>query len=142
MSLPHSTRSLPVLLCAASLALGLSACGNAVSTASFKGEEHEAAQTVANLVTSATASEPSKICANILSAMIVSRLGGKSGCEEAIKRQLAEIDNLEVTVQSVKIAPGGKTATAAVRSIYGGKTRAGTLTLAKEGGKWKVSALP
>jgi len=135
-------RSLAGLLCGASLALGLSACGNTVATSSFKGEEHEAAQVVANLVTYATASEQSKVCADVLSAKIVSQLGGKSGCEEAIKSQLAEIDNLEVTVQSVKIAPGGTTATAAVRSIYGGKTRAGTVTLAKEGGKWRLSALP
>lgn len=144
MSLSAKPRPLPPLLCAAALtlALALAGCGNAVSTTSFKGEEHEAAEVVANLVTYATASEQGKICSDLLAAKILSGLGGKSGCEEAIKNQLAEVDNLEASVQSVKIGAGRTTATAHVRSIYAGKTRAGTLQLVKEGGKWKISAIP
>ncbi len=131
----------PALLCLPLCALLLSACGSTVSTANFKGEQHEVAQTISNLQADATAGEQKKICANDFAATVVSRLGGTKGCEEAIKKQLAEIDSLEVSVQSVKLASGSTSATAAVRSIYEGKTRPGSVSLVKESGKWKVSGL-
>ncbi len=134
-------RRLPVLLCLPPLALVLSACGTTVSTAGFKGEQHEVAQTVSNLQADATAGEQKKICGDDLAAAVVSRLGGSKGCEEAIKKQLAEIDSLEASVQSVKLAAGNTSATAAVTSIYEGKKRPSTVSLVKEGGKWKISGL-
>jgi hypothetical protein len=121
--------------------LALSACGTSVSTSNFKGEEHAVAQAVANLQSHATANEQGKICSNDLSAAVVARLGGKSGCEEAIKTQVSEIENLELTVESVKIAPGGKTATVQVKSTYKNKPRLGTLSLVKEGGSWRIAGL-
>jgi hypothetical protein len=132
---------LPALLCLPPLALVLSACGSTVSTANFKGQQLEVAQTISNLQADATAGEQKKICANDLAAAVVSRLGGTKGCEEAIKKQLAEIDSLEVSVQSIKLATGGASATAAVRSVYEGKTRPSSVSLVKESGKWKISAL-
>lgn len=134
-------RRLLALLCVPSCALALSACGSTVSTAGFKGEQHEVAQTISNLQADATAGEQKKICSDDLAASVLSKLGGLKACEEAIKKQLAEIDSLEVSVQSVKLASGDTGATAAVRSIYEGKTRPSTVSLVKEGGKWKVSAL-
>jgi hypothetical protein len=134
-------RRAPALLSLPLCALTLSACGSTVATAGFKGEQHEVAQTISNLQADATAGEQKKICANDLAAAAVARLGGSKGCEEAIKKQLAEIDSLEVSVQSVKLAAGKTSATAAVKSIYEGKKRPSTVSLVKEGGKWKVSAL-
>src|SRR5271157_4592949 len=105
MRLPLSLTRVPMLLLAPLLTLSLAACGSTVSTSSFKGEEHEVAQTVANLQADSTAGEQSKICANDLSQPVVSKLatvtglGGKKGCEKAIKDQLAEIDNLELSVK-------------------------------------------
>jgi hypothetical protein len=129
-------------MCAPLLVLGIAACGSAsVSTAGFKGEQHEVAQTVANLQSDATAANEKKICANDLSASIVSRLGGTKGCEEAIKNQLAEIDSLEVKVKSVKLGAGGVTATVLVESKSSGKNGSRNVSLVKEGGKWKVSGL-
>jgi len=122
------------------LALGLAACGTTVSTGSFKGEAHEAAQAVANLQADATAGDQGKICANDFAASVVSRLGGTKACEQAIKNQLAEIDNLELGVQSVKLGSAG-TATATVKSTYAGKKKVGPVLLVKEAGKWKVSSL-
>jgi hypothetical protein len=133
-------RRLPALLCLPPLALTLSACASTVSTAGFKGQQHDVAQTIANLQADATAGEQKKICANDLAAAVVSKLGGKKGCEEAIKKQLAEVDSLTVSVQSVKLASGGTSATAAVRSIYEGKTRPSSVSLVKEAGKWRISA--
>ena len=129
-------------LVAASLAaLLLGACGTTVSTSKFKGEEHAAAQAIADFQSHATANEQAKICEQDLAAKVVSGLGGKKGCEAAIKRQLNQVDNLEVTVESVKVAPDGKTATASVKSTYGGKQKPGTITLVKEAGKWRLAGL-
>jgi hypothetical protein len=136
--LPHPRSAIVLLV---PLALGLSACGTSVSTSSFKGEQHAVAQTLANLQSHATASEQGKICSDDLAAAVVTRLGGKSGCESAIKAQLTEIENLELSVQSIVIAPSARTATAQVRSTYKSKTKLGTLALVKEGGSWKVSGL-
>jgi hypothetical protein len=134
-------RRLTCLLCLPPCALALSACGSTVSTAGFKGEQHEVAQTISNLQADATAGEQRKICGDDLAATVIARLGGSKGCEEAIKKQLAEIDSLEVSVQSVKLAAGNARATAAVTSVYEGKKRPSSVSLVKEGGKWKVSAL-
>jgi hypothetical protein len=141
MSPSPKHRRLAALLCAAPLTLGVAACGATVSTSSFKGEEHAAAQTISNLQADATAADQAKLCANDLAVPVVAKLGGKKGCEAAIKSQLTEIDSLEVSVQSVKLSAGGSTATAGVTSTYGGKHKRGTLKLVKETGKWKVSSL-
>jgi len=128
-------------LCTALCAVGLSACATTVSTSSFKGTKQLVAQTVANLQSDATASENKKICANDLSAAVVARLGGAKGCETAIKNQLAQVDSLEVSVQSIDLAAGEASATAHVKSIHQGKNTAATITLVKEGGRWKISGL-
>ncbi len=117
----------------------LAACGSTTSTSSFKGVEHEVAQRVSDLQSDATSSNRENICKHDLSAAIVAKLGGVKKCEEALKKQLAQIDNLEATIVSVKVAPDGKTATAKVKSTYEGKSREKTLPLVKEAGGWKVS---
>jgi hypothetical protein len=129
------------LLCLVLCTVAVAACGTTASTSAFKGEQHEVAETVANLQSDATAAEQKKICANDVAAAVVSRLGGTKGCEAAFKKQLPEVDTLEVTVQSVQIGAGGSTATAHVQSIYAGKKRTTTVSLVKEGKDWKLSAI-
>lgn len=138
----------PKHLCAASclalLATGLAGCGaSTVSTSAFKGEEHEVAQTVSNLQSDATTGEVKKVCTNDLDSALVTRLGGVKACEAAIKNQLAEIDNLEVSVESVHVISAGArpTASAQVKSIHSGKSGPSTLLLVKEDGKWKISGM-
>jgi hypothetical protein len=134
-------RRMPALVCLPLSAVVLAACGSTTTTAPFKGEKHEVAQTIANLQTHATAAEQKKICAEDLAAAVVTRLGGSKHCEAAIKNQLAEVDNLETSVKSVDVTAVGKAATARVNSIDEGKTAAGTVSLVKEGGKWKISGV-
>lgn len=149
-------RRAPILLCWPPLALALAGCATAVSTSSFKGEQHAVAQTVANLQADATAGDEKKICANDLARAVVARLGGAKRCEKAIKEQLDQVDNLEVSVESVTLASGSapsrptaaktpgtppQTATAQVKGIHAGKHRQSTVSLVKEGGKWKLSGL-
>jgi len=138
--LPNPSRA-AFLLCAPLLAAGLAACGNTVSTSGFKGEQHAVAETISNLQSDATASDEKKLCVDDLAEAVVKNLGGAKGCEKAIHDQIAEIDNLEVKVQSIQIAPGATTATAQLKSVYAGKRRPVTVTLVKQGGKWKVSAV-
>jgi copper chaperone CopZ len=129
------------LFCMCLSALALAACAKTVSTAGFKGAEQEVAETIKNLQADATAGEQKKICADDAAASVVAGLGGTKGCEAAIKSQLTEVDSLEVSVQSVKVAPSGTTATAQVKSVHEGKSRESTVSLVKEGGKWKVSSV-
>ena len=70
---------------------------------------------------------------------IVAKLGGQKACEAALKHQLAQIEQLEATIVSVKVAPDGKSATAKVKSTYEGKKREKQVPLVKEGGRWRVS---
>jgi hypothetical protein len=126
---------------AVALTAALAGCGTSTSTSGFSGEKHAVAQTIANLQSDATSGEQKKICANEFAAGVVARLGGQSACERVVKEQLTQISNLETTVESVQIAADGKTATAQVKSIHEGKSRVTAVTLVKEGGSWKVSAL-
>jgi hypothetical protein len=133
-------KRLSALSCAAALAWALAACGSTVSTSSFQGPKHEVAQTISDLQADATSGDQKKVCSRDLAAAVVTRLGGRSGCEKAIKQQLNEIDSLEVSVSSIQLA-GGASATAKVKSVYGGKKRVGTVSLVKEGSRWKLAAL-
>jgi hypothetical protein len=122
-------------------AFALAACGTTVSTTSFKGAQREVAQTIANFQAAATSGEQKKICTEDLAAPLVARLGAAKGCEAAIKSQLAEVDSLDATVESVKLGAGGRTATAQVKGVHEGKKTTSALALVEEGGKWKISGL-
>ena len=124
-----------VLLCS----FGAAACGTTTSTAGFKGAEHEVAQTVADLQSDVAAGERKKICERDLAAPVVTKLGGQKACEAAVKNRVSEIDNTELQVESVKIH--GDTATAQVKSVYEGKKQVRAVTLAKEGSRWKITAI-
>jgi hypothetical protein len=136
-------RRVALLLAAGALALGAGPCGSTGSAGSFKGEQHNVAQTIADLQSDASAGEQGKICSRDLAAAVVEKLNkqGKKGCETAIKEQINQVGNFETTVESVNIESSGRTATAVVKSIYSGKSREKTVRLVKEGGRWKVDGL-
>jgi hypothetical protein len=138
--LNHASALLSCLL----LAGGLAACSNSVATSSFTGEEHEIAQAISNLQADATAGDEKKLCTNDLAASVVAPLNRfRGGCTQAIKNQLAEIDSFELSIKAVRSPTPGTppTATATVKSTWSGKSRLSTVSLVKEAGKWKVSAL-
>jgi Putative lumazine-binding len=134
-----SARQPAVGLCALALAVGVTACSGTTSTSSFKGESHEVAETVSNLTADATDLNQQKVCDNDLAATLTTRLGGSSGCQANLKKQLREIDALSLTIKS--IAVNGNKASARVQSTYSGKNRTSTLLLVKEGPHWKVSGV-
>ncbi len=137
-----TARGTIALLCAPLLATVMAACGAAtsVSTSAFKGEQQKVAQTVAHLQSHATALEAKKICAEDLAVARVAQLNTAPGhCKQALESQLKQIDSFETTVQTVQI--NGATATARVKSVSGGKKTLQTVTLVREGGKWKISGV-
>ena len=139
------------------LAGALAGCASSVSTSSFKGEQHDVAQTISDLQSDVTAGDEHKICANDLAASLVAQLNtvqetrnghivrrAVSGrCRRVVKDQLSEIDSTDMKVESVTLAQGAapRSATARVRSVYSGKRRFATLALVKEGGRWKIARL-
>jgi hypothetical protein len=134
-----SAKQLAVGLCALALPVGVAACGETVSTNSFKGESHKVAETVSNLENDATDLDQQKVCENDLAATLTTRLGGSSGCQANLKKQLREIDALTMTIESVSV--NGTKALARVKSTYSGKSLTRTLTLVKEGSHWKISGV-
>jgi hypothetical protein len=127
------------LLCLPPLVAGAAACGTkVVSTGAFKGEAHAVAQAISNLQSDVTAGDQQKVCANDLARAVLAHLdAAHGGCKEAIKSQLAEIDNPELSVKAVQVS--GTSASAQVKSVFSGKSRLSTLALVKESGRWKVS---
>jgi len=127
--------ALPVALaCGAS---ALAGCGETVSTSSFKGEQRHVAETVSNFQKDATASDEQKLCANDLAKTLTKRLGAAGGCQAVVKRQLGQVDALNLTVDSITVT--GASAQARVKSTWAGKSRVSTLSLVKEGSRWKIS---
>jgi hypothetical protein len=133
-------RHMPILL-AVPAALLLGACGSTVATSSFKGTKHEVAETISHLQADVTAGEQKKVCEDDMAAKVVQSLGGKKGCEAAVKTQLSEIDSTELTIETVEVDAAGAGATAKVLNVYEGKKAKGRVTLVKEGGKWKIAAV-
>ena len=125
---------------AALAVVSASACGKTVSTSSFSGEQHDVAQAIANFQSDVSGGDEKKVCKDDLSATVIARLNSATGgCRQVIKDQLAEVESYDLAVDAVNITAPGHTANARVRSIYGGKTHATTLSLVKEGGKWKLA---
>jgi copper chaperone CopZ len=125
---------------ALALALAMAGCGEAVSTSSFKGEEHSVAQRISSFQKHATEGGQGKICENDLATNLQARIKASGrGCAEAIKEQLKNVEDLTLTVQSVTVH--GRTATATVKSTRSGKSQLSTLKLQKEGEDWKISGV-
>ena len=122
------------------LALGLAACGTTTSTSSFKGEEHAVAQAIANLQSNATSLEHKKVCHEDLAAPGRDPPEPRAGRLRKGARKPAETDRqLRSDGRSGERSDGS--ATAHVKSIREGKNHIETLTLVKQGGKWRISGV-
>ncbi len=136
---PTSTRPTQLVagLGALALAVGMSACGETTSTSKFTGESHNVAQAVSNFQSHAATREEKKLCQNDLAATVIARLRSAGGCQAVLKNQLLQLDAPNLTIESISVK--GATASARVKSTYAGKNRITTLTLVKEGSRWKIS---
>ncbi|HEY2632785.1 MAG TPA: nuclear transport factor 2 family protein [Solirubrobacteraceae bacterium] len=66
------------------------------------------------------------------------RLESAGGCQAVLKKQLVQLDSTNLTIESVSV--NGATATAKVKSTYSGKSRITTVSLVKEGSRWKIAS--
>jgi hypothetical protein len=135
------SRQLAAGLCAIVLAAYLTACGETASTSNFKGESHNVATTVADFQKDATAGDQKKLCENDLATTLTARLRSGGGCQAVLSKQLHEIDALNLTIESINVSGTSQRALARVKSTYSGKSRITTLTLVKEGPRWKISGV-
>ena len=95
-----------------------------------------------HLQSDVTAGEEKKVCQNDLAASVVKAISSAAGgCEQVISDQLKEIASFEVTIRSIQITSPGRAARAMVKSKYSGKDKVTTISLAKEGAKWKIAKL-
>jgi hypothetical protein len=133
-SLRKSIVAVPLAL---ACAWTLGACGETVSTSSFKGESRHVAETVSDFQKNATASDEQKLCAKDLAKTLTKRLGAVGGCQAVVKQQLGQVDALNLTVDSITV--NGTSAQARVKSTWAGKSRLSTLSLVREGSRWKIS---
>lgn len=81
-----------------------------------------------------------KLCNDLLSKQ-ARKIGGD--CVKTFSQTGAQIKDFKITVKSVKVNPDGKSASANVDvdSNTGGAKQAQTLTMVKEGGKWRIQIL-
>jgi hypothetical protein len=136
----NPTRHLCIAAMATICAIGLAACGEVVSTGSFKGEKGIVAQRISQFQSDATKGENETICHNDLAAALKTRLQSDGGnCKQAIKDQLVGVDTFSLSITSIDISGG--MATALVKSNYAGKTKPSKLLLVREDRTWKISGV-
>lgn len=132
------------LVAACLAALTLSACGAADedSSTDFNGEERLVANVVEDLSDAGADRDADAIC-GLLSEDLIKQIrttaGGKATCAEAVDDAVEDADAFAIDVKSVKV--DGTGATAVVESKENDDEIRDTLTLVKESGRWKISAL-
>jgi len=92
-------RNMLAVLAASAAAISLAACGQAVSTSSFKGSSHEVAQTLSDFQKDATAGKEAKLCQRDLATKIATSLKHGGGCQVALKDQLKEVDRIVSAIE-------------------------------------------
>lgn len=137
--MPRLTTLPPALLAA----LALAACGGAAndSAQEFEGADQEVARAVEDLEEAGQEDEPRRICQALLAREVVDRIeqAGDGDCVEAVQRALDQTDSFSLTVESVRVQ--GDRATARVETGVDQK-KLETIQLVREGGGWRVAALP
>jgi len=131
---PVSVHRVIVLL----VLVALAGCGAAASSAGdFEGEEARVAETVQDVQEAGTADEAQEVCDELFARALAQRFqaGGGGDCRQEVGTAFDDADEFELTVQDVTIQ--GTTARARVEGDGGTRT----LTLVREGGRWRVSEL-
>jgi hypothetical protein len=129
------SRLLPVALLAV-----LAGCGQTQSSANdFKGSEQAVAQKLEDLQTDAQGRKPDKICTDILSRELVSKLKSSGNdCVDEMEKISGDADDYELKVTDVTVT--GTAATAKVETRRGSDKKATvTYRLTREDGAWRLA---
>jgi hypothetical protein len=129
---------------AVTLAALVAGCGRSEpdSSGMFKGEEKLVANAIEDLQTAGEKRDGARICNELLARSVVRaiRQAGAKTCAQRVEDSLDDADVFELTVKTVTVK--GSAATATVTSDDGNeKDRIDTMTLAKEGKRWKIAEL-
>src|SRR5919202_3108013 len=123
--------------------LALSACGQTTkdSAGKFKGEQKAVAQVVEDLQDAGSKRDAKKICSDLLTPALVTKIQQASSgkCATVLKDALGDADAFELQVQKVTI--NGDRADAVVESQSGDKKRTDTLQLERVGRAWRIATL-
>jgi copper chaperone CopZ len=139
------TRRPPIALFATALAAAALAAGCAPQRAStsdkvsqFTGDRRAAAQAVEDLESAAHDSDEAKLCTQVLAKAFADRIAASGGnCANAVNAAIKDTDSIDMSVESVTV--NGDRATARVKFETGKKDRVGTVSLVREGGRWRVA---
>ena len=123
----------------------LAGCGTStVTTSSFTGPARSVAQTISDFQNDGETHNDSKLCEQDLATAIVDKLASPGRtCATVISKQLNEVDTFDLSLVTVRVndATSPPTATARVKDTRNGVSHMDTLTLVKEGSRWKISGL-
>jgi len=140
---PMPTAVRPLLaVFAAAAALGGCSTSEEDSSADFQGDQKLVANVVEDLQDAGAEKDADAVC-QLLSEDLIAKIrataGGRATCAEAVDDAIQDADAFDLDVKSVKIT--GTTASAVVESQDDDKDVRDTLTFAKDGPRWKISAL-
>ena len=110
------------------------------SAGDFRGAQRQAAQTIEDLESAASDGNQAKICRDLLSRALAGRLAsGGRACPATVDAALKDTDSFGLTVESVRV--NGDRATARVKLETGTNDRRATISLVREGGRWRIAGL-
>jgi len=143
--MPPRLRLATSLLAAAALALAAAGCGagNApqeTPEGEFTGQQLEVATTVEDFAEAARGQDTEQICADLLAAAVVDRLGG-GRCADELKGSLRDTNAGDLTIPPRGITISGNRATARVVTELGEDDTTDTLELVRERGRWRIAAV-
>lgn len=132
----------PLAAALAGLALAAAGCtssgsGGKDTASDFKGAQRDVASAVEDLQSAGSKGDQDEVCSRLLSRMLVDRLDARGGCRKVVDAALKDTDTSDLKVTSVSIT--GSTATARVTTDTGDGTKAATLRLVREAGRWKLT---
>lgn len=110
------------------------------SKASFDEEQQAVLATIAAFGDATANKDYKSLCRKILSKD-AAKIGGN--CEKTFSETGEALDDFKVTVKSVKVGDGGKSAIAevSVKSNVAPEAQTQQLSLVKEGGEWRIQIL-
>ncbi len=136
---------LPAFVLPAALAATLIAgCGASTSNnaGDFEGDQKAVAQVIDDLEKASKGASPDtkEICNTIFAKAVADKLRqGSQDCQDAVKRQLKDASDSDISVKKVDIT--GNNAVATVVATVNGNDATQTLNLVRDGQTWRVASL-
>jgi hypothetical protein len=126
-------------LCVAVAIGGCSLGGSSTNSAGFTGARGEVAVALNTFSSDASSNNSKDMCANVLDARLVKKLGGAAACQTIITAQLKTTDDFSLSVKAITLS--GKSATASVQTVVAGKKKIQSVRLYQDAGGWRVDSL-